>query len=219
MYVTVDEVLTAYGWPDTSEMRDMVEDYISTAEDLINQYLGYSFDVVDSNAPNAEHSFLLNHDFGPTIRLNRPARSISKVEVVDEDGGLIHEITKFYTYPTAAHTSRLDGAKNPMIFRITEDIVGDEDYHKQYLLRRGANSVRVTGVWGTANVPNVVKFAVKKMVGRLSTELTSNPRVKMEQGVGRTVEFHDPSEVGNTVMDDAVKDLLQLWRLSPLSEV
>lgn len=218
MYVTVDEVLAAYSWPDTPEMRTMVEGYILSAQDLINQELGYTFDVIDENNPDSEHALVFNHDFGPTIRLTRPARSISKVEVLNEDGVVTHEIRPFYVYPTAAHTSRLDGEKRPLIFRVTEDIVGDEDYSKSYLSRRGSSSIRITGVWGTDSVPSIVRYVALLMIKRLDKATQYDPTVKMEQGVGRTVEFHDPSQATDILLDRSMVNMLAPWKMSILSE-
>lgn len=209
MYVTAQEVVDQLQLPSDAGTLARVESLLPVAQEMIDNYLGYSFEPDDPLNPDDEAAVTFDSMIGATLHTVRPFRSVSKVEYLDPRSNTTREIDPVYYTLWPSNGTRVDADRRRLYYAITLDIVGDEDYLHGVQFERGARKIRVTGVWGTDETPITVKYAMGLLIQQL--ERNRDPNIKLETGLGRTIEWFEDTQ-GGSVVSMPIKRMLNTWR-------
>lgn len=208
-YVTRSEVIARLAWPDVAITQSRVDALIPVAQELIDSYLGYTFDVEDEGNPDDPSVEVIPYRSGPTVFTIRPFRSLVSVSRYDRFSDQTSLVdSRLYTlWPKTGIRKDANGER--LYYGFTTSIVGDESYHRDQSFSETVCELYVNAVWGTENVPATVVHAMCLIIQNLSAN--ENPRIKLEQSPNRMIEWFESKE-GNLIVPMHIRQMLSAWR-------
>jgi len=173
----------------------VIDNWISAAENYIENYTGRTFEKT------AGVSKLYDGD-GTNELLIDDLLSLTKVEILDADGDVIHtidSIDEYYLYPSST---------TPFVRPYTSIVLNQSNAPIPIFLR-GRQNVKVTGDFGYADtVPEDIKMVTVKIVSGFIEEknLSIAGEVKKERLGEYDVTFQDISKMANHLSLNSILD-------------
>lgn len=179
-YVTPIEVakLLGYDISDVSLMQEVAV-MLEVVEEFVDDFIGTT--LVPENASSKIYDGL-GLSF---ISLGYYLRTLTSVEVIDQDGVVITALSPIYVGP------------NPTRFGAYRYIERgfDPDTGVQATFPVGFKNIKVTGNWGLLEIPPAVKMAIAWTVKDWFDKRSLSTNIKFETGYGRYVHYIDPDKV------------------------
>lgn len=188
-FLTVNDVCNYLGY-DASDpnLATDIENVGEVAEDMVEAYLGAPIETSNTESIRLFDGF----DTG-MVSFGCYCRSISKIEVLDQENNVAYEITDYVLQPS---TNRKG------VYRWVER-------KSDYNFPQGLANIRITGLWGFSEVPNQIKYATVLVIKHLFELRTHSTTLSEEAGFGRNVVFRD---MGNdSAIPAPAKQILNPW--------
>lgn len=160
----------------------------SVAEEIVEAFVGYAVQI-----STVETTKIFDGYETGICTFGCFARSISKVEVLNDDNSVAYEITDFVLQPSNNRHG---------LYRWMER-KSDLDFPK------GKANLRVTGVWDFQSIPEPIKYGTTLVIKHLFELRNSSTTLDVETGFGRSVVFKNLGK--NASIPASAQQILMPW--------